>query len=119
MKHRNNLQSTTSLPQAPEDEAGARLKRYAITMGVRTLCFLLMVFITPYGWQTWVFAAGAIFLPYVAVVFANTGSRDVTTRPERPARAIEASRDTSAAPPADERPTTITLHETPRQDGTG
>ena len=32
-----------------------------------------MILVTPYGWYTWLFAAGAVFLPYIAVVVANVG----------------------------------------------
>lgn len=61
-------------------------------MAIRILCFILMIVITPYGWYTWVFAAAAVFLPYIAVVFANNGdpSRDAVR--EAPEKAIEASR---------------------------
>lgn len=61
-------------------------------MGIRIVCFILMVVITPYGWYTWVFAAGAIVLPYIAVVLANAGS-DVSRTPvaENPERALPAA----------------------------
>ncbi len=61
-------------------------------MGIRIACFILMVVITPYGWYTWVFAAGAIVLPYIAVVLANVGS-DVsrTSAAENPERALPAT----------------------------
>ena len=59
--HREELaaepQSATSLPRAPQDEAGARSRRYLITMGIRIACFILMVVDQPYGWYTWVFAS--------------------------------------------------------------
>lgn len=57
-------------------------------MGVRIVCFVLMVVITPYGWYTWVFGLAAIFLPYIAVVMANV-SKDVgSARPENPELAL-------------------------------
>ena len=40
-------------------------------MGVRTTCFLLAVIFS--GWPRWFFIAGAVLLPYVAVVVANAG----------------------------------------------
>lgn len=113
MKRHQTTPTATSLPRAPEEEAASRLKRYALTMGIRTTCFVLMAVVTPYGWYTWVFAAGAIFLPYVAVVRANAGEAVTTTNaPESPAVAI-------AAPTADpdartgEQPTVIRMNETP------
>lgn len=83
-------QSATSLPRAPRDEVESRSVRYLIMMGVRVLCFLLMVFIQPFGWYTWVFGAGAIFLPYIAVVLANVGQEGRTERAISPERALEA-----------------------------
>jgi hypothetical protein len=80
---------------------GARSTRYLITMGVRIACFILMVAVQPYGWYTWVFAAGAVVLPYVAVVAANVGQDSRSTRrSESPERALPAS--PSPMPPAGE-----------------
>ena len=39
-------------------------------MVVRVLCIILAVAV-PIGWLTWLFVAGAVFLPYFAVVIAN------------------------------------------------
>ncbi len=82
--------SATSLPRAPRDEVGARSVRYLVMMGIRVACFILMVVITPYGWYTWVFATGAIFLPYIAVVSANVGQDSRGNRREDPERALPA-----------------------------
>lgn len=90
MKHPRNASSVTSVPRAPQDEDRARVRTYAITMGIRILCFVLMVLVTPYGWYTWVFAAGAILLPYFAVVVANAGQDSSAPAAESPKRAIEA-----------------------------
>lgn len=71
---------------------GARSRRYLITMGVRVACFILMVAVQPYGWYTWVFALGAVVLPYVAVVTANVGQDSrATRRSESPERALPAT----------------------------
>lgn len=43
--------------------------RYSLTMGIRFVCVVLCVFAR--GWWLVVCAAGAIFLPYFAVVLAN------------------------------------------------
>jgi hypothetical protein len=60
-------------------------------MGIRILCFVLMVLITPYGWYTWVLAAAAVFLPYIAVVSANVGNEARRDRPEDPKAALPAT----------------------------
>lgn len=101
MKSSHHAPSATSLPRAPRDEAGARSIRYLIMMGIRIACFVLMVLITPYGWYTWVFAAAAIFLPYVAVVTANVGHEARRDRPEDPKGALPAT--AAPVPPAEQR----------------
>lgn len=48
------------------------MRRYTIAMSVRMLCLVLGVFTE--GILMWIFFAGAIFLPYFAVVLANVQS---------------------------------------------
>jgi Protein of unknown function (DUF3099) len=47
-----------------------RIRRYTVTMAFRTACFLVAV-IFAHGWLQWTLFAGAVFLPYIAVLFAN------------------------------------------------
>lgn len=64
--------TTTSITNARSGtsrELASREKRYAITMGIRTACFIAMIFVS--GPLRWVFLAGAVFLPYMGVLFAN------------------------------------------------
>ena len=49
-----------------------RQVRYLISMGIRTVCFIAAVITT--GPIRWIFVAGAVLLPYVAVVLANTAT---------------------------------------------
>ncbi len=83
--------SVTSIPRAPADEHSARVRTYAITMTVRMVCFALAVLITPYSWYTWVFAVGAMILPYIAVVLANASTSDAGQTAEAPVIALEAA----------------------------
>lgn len=46
-----------------------RQRRYIITMSIRVLCFVVMLFV-PGVWR-WVALAGAAVLPAIAVLFAN------------------------------------------------
>lgn len=46
--------------------------RYAVSMGIRMVCFILAVILQ--NWMTWVLLAAAVVLPYVAVTTANVGS---------------------------------------------
>ncbi len=56
--------------------------KYSIAMGIRLVCLILMLFAQ--GWWLFVFAAGAIALPYVAVVLANVGVPRPDLSVERP-----------------------------------
>jgi hypothetical protein len=56
------------------DDIAGRQRRYLISMAVRTACVIGAVAAGP-GVLRWVLVAGAVLLPYVAVVFANTRAR--------------------------------------------
>ncbi len=62
------------------DDVDGRARRYLISMGVRTACFVLAV--VTHGWLRWVLVAGALVLPYVSVVFANGGRERAGTLPD-------------------------------------
>ncbi|MFE5671629.1 DUF3099 domain-containing protein [Agromyces sp. NPDC056523] len=81
MKHQP-LQSITSLPPSPEEERRARMIKYTIMMGIRVVCIFALLFAQ--GWWILVFAAGAIFLPYFAVVVANVATNKPAQDVERP-----------------------------------
>lgn len=68
-RHSAVAQSVTSAPENLRQEQSSRIRAYLITMGIRTACFILAVVLT--GWMRWTAVAGAVILPYVAVVFAN------------------------------------------------
>ncbi|MDQ1128434.1 DUF3099 domain-containing protein [Microbacterium sp. SORGH_AS_0888] len=117
MKTTPRTPSATSLPRAPRDEARSRVTKYMVMMAIRVVCFGLMVLVTPYGWYTWVFAAGAVFLPYIAVVIANVGEDVVDTAAESPERTLAAPKPTEAeAPPPAATPTVIRIAESPRPE---
>lgn len=84
--------SITTLPRSPEDDRRARMVKYSITMIIRMVCIGLCLVVQ--GWWLLVFAAGAVFLPYIAVILANTiDSRfSAVERPESTPRMITASR---------------------------
>jgi hypothetical protein len=75
----------------------AREKQYVITMAFRMACFISIFFVD--GWLRWVVLAGAIFLPFFAVLFANqadTKSEPSTMKHGEPAPAAQL---TAGAPP--------------------
>jgi len=63
----------TSAQHGKSVSLASREKRYLISMGIRTLCFIL-AYVLRDTWLVWLFLAGAIFLPYIAVILANVGS---------------------------------------------
>lgn len=62
-------QSLTSVDQSPEAERKSRMIKYTLAMSIRVVCIVLAVNVQ--GWLMWLCFAGAIFLPYFAVVIAN------------------------------------------------
>ena len=66
----------TTASRSHSDEVWAREKRYIITMGIRTACFIIAVisYLSPLPhWVAWVFIIGSLVLRYIAVVMANAG----------------------------------------------
>jgi Protein of unknown function (DUF3099) len=72
------IQSVTTAHQGRSADISARQKRYLWMMGIRLACLPLALVVD--GWARWVFIAGAVVLPYLAVVVANvvTGPREST-----------------------------------------
>jgi len=65
-------QVITNVGQSPYAERKARMIKYTVAMIVRVICLILAIVVQ--GWLMWVFFAGAIFLPYFAVVLANAAT---------------------------------------------
>jgi Flp pilus assembly protein TadB len=61
--------SVTSAQPGHSEDLDSRIARYAWMMSLRVVCFVAAV-ITPSPWR-WILLVGAVFLPSVAVVFAN------------------------------------------------
>lgn len=61
----------TSVAAPLSDDVSARARRYLVQMTIRVVCFVGAVAID--HWTRWVLLAGAVVLPYVAVVLANAG----------------------------------------------
>ncbi|MBO0813002.1 MAG: DUF3099 domain-containing protein [Microlunatus sp.] len=65
--------------------------RYVITMAFRVACFISMLWV-PSPWR-WFLLAGAVVLPYIAVIFANQADQRTHTGTfERGGRELEDSR---------------------------
>jgi DUF3099 family protein len=89
MSHRASRPTVALVTEAQRplsEDIAHRERRYLLMMAIRTLCFLLAVllFVEHAGWLTAIPAAGAILIPYFAVVFANGGREPTSTRGFRP-----------------------------------
>lgn len=77
----DEVHSVTSAQTPLSQEQRARTRRYLLSMTIRTVCFLGAV--AAQGWLRWALLAGAVVLPYVAVVMANAGrENDIETGPD-------------------------------------
>jgi hypothetical protein len=63
----------TTAAASRDEDIRARQRRYVLSMGFRTLCFVVAVIIGE-GWVMWVLIVAALLLPYIAVVMANAAS---------------------------------------------
>lgn len=106
--------SATSLPRAPKDDAGSRLTKYMVMMGIRIVCLVAMVVITPFGWYSWLLGAAAVVLPYIAVVIANVGEDPQRVQRVSPERMLEARAATEPVAPAASDHPVFRISETPR-----
>ena len=70
---------TTARKSVADDQA-ARVRGYVISMSVRIACFALAIL--THGILRWVFVAGALLIPYLAVVYANGGREPNEDAPE-------------------------------------
>lgn len=75
-RREDQVYSITSASESHSEELGARELRYALSMGVRTLCFIGAVITWNHVlWLAVVMLVGAVFLPYTSVILANAGVR--------------------------------------------
>ncbi len=88
--------SITTARRTLKEDVDRRANRYLISMSIRTACLVLAVLIE--GPLRWVFLAGAVVLPYVAVVMANAGRE----REELPTTLIDPTAITAGPEPDDD-----------------
>ncbi|MCC3283432.1 MULTISPECIES: DUF3099 domain-containing protein [Arthrobacter] len=108
----------TDARTAHTDEMHSRMVKYTVSMSIRMVCLFLLFFV--HGWMMWVVIAGAVVLPWFAVVIANGGSdtrnMEAGDSPytDAPAPALEAR----APEAADSPETTVLSGEIIDDDGT-
>jgi hypothetical protein len=69
-----DVYSVTGLPSSLQDDQNARMRRYLVSMGIRTVSFVLAVvalYVLHWTVVGWAFVIAAVILPYIAVVVAN------------------------------------------------
>ena len=91
------VHSITAAATAHSDDLDQRIRRYLISMAIRTACVILVLVVdSPIRWF---FAVLAVILPYVAVVMANAaGGRRRPPPPAVPVVRIPLSETGPAAP---------------------
>ena len=74
---REVVYSITSAREAHSDELGSRELKYAVSMAIRSLCFVggVICWLNVAVWLGVVLMLLAVFLPYTSVVMANAGVR--------------------------------------------
>jgi hypothetical protein len=79
---RERPQLVTEARRSRSEDIAYRQRRYLIMMGIRLGCFVIAVvlFANGGGWLTAIPAAGAILIPYFAVIFANGGREPTSQR---------------------------------------
>ena len=70
----------TTAPTSHADDIGRRRRTYVISMLIRLACFGLL-FVVPRGWPMVLVAVGAVVIPYVAVIGANSGGELIKQTP--------------------------------------
>src|SRR5437879_188485 len=74
----------TSAPTSPGEEIDSRERRYLISMGIRTACFLGAVLTIKIPWLAALLLVASFLLPAIAVVVANSASPRVGGTPTDP-----------------------------------
>lgn len=106
------VQRITNAPESLAVEQGHRMRVYGLQMAIRIVCLFLAVLI-PHPIR-WVFVAGAVLIPYLAVLLANAGRDRVTTDVMLMERRQISSAPTDESAPHDmETPTTPSTPATP------
>jgi hypothetical protein len=90
----------TTATRSRKEDIALRQRRYLISMGIRTACFLLAV-VSMGHWWLWFFIAASFVLPPVAVIIANSNAAPDPGGPDffDPAGTTRAIGDSSSRDP--------------------
>jgi Protein of unknown function (DUF3099) len=115
---RSQVHLVTQARRSMSEDISFRQRRYLLMMGIRSVCFVIAVvmFVNHLGWLVVIPIAGAIFIPYFAVVFANGGREPDNTRGFMEYRPnLPVTRDPGGPSPSSSQ----NGHQPPRRDGDG
>ncbi len=70
----------TGARRGVREDVDSRTRRYLVSMGIRSACFVLGVL--THGYLRWGFIVLAVILPYLSVVFANGGRERTIDLPD-------------------------------------
>jgi hypothetical protein len=67
--------TVTDAHRPMSEDIDYRQRRYLVSMGIRTACFVLALFLAGHApwWVVAILLVGALVLPYISVVIANGG----------------------------------------------
>lgn len=74
-RRKAEVYTVTDAQRPMSEDIDYRQRRYLISMGVRTVCFLGAIVTAGHAplWVVGILVVGALVLPYISVVFANGG----------------------------------------------
>ncbi|MEW1948128.1 DUF3099 domain-containing protein [Pseudarthrobacter sp902506025] len=101
------VHSITDAAAAHSEDMRQRMIKYALAMGIRMVC-LILIFVVD-GWFKIIAVAGAVFLPWFAVVIANGSDKAETPSDLLLDSAPLAELESPAPPVADEEPGSAVL----------
>jgi hypothetical protein len=72
-RHRDEAVRITTAASSRDADIATRQRRYLLSMSLRSLCFVgaIVAALAHVGWLWPILIAGALVLPYIAVVMAN------------------------------------------------
>ena len=103
------VHSITDAAAAHSEDMRERMIKYALAMGIRMVC-LILIFVVD-GWFKLVAVAGAVFLPWIAVVIANGSDKaeihSNSLLDYAPYAELEASEGVQSADAGEDEPTVL------------
>ena len=107
----------TSAGVNPVEDRAHRMRMYFIAMSLRVACVVSLFWVR--GWWVLLAAAGAVILPWFAVLVGNAVAHGGEQTPDAPEPLQIRAADTPEAPQSDASSTVIVIDVDPERRGTG